>query len=142
MRDPRELRSTVNPPGLPEFLLARLAEVEADARDAAAARGPEWHVEDQPDRPWGHGPGDPVILASGKPIVKVTDYGTGVEWHIARHDPARVLAWCAALRAVVAEHGGAHRCPNHLMHDEGPCRTLRALAQIWADHPGFDPAWR
>jgi hypothetical protein len=59
--------------------------------------------------------------------------------HIARHDPARVLAQCAALRAVVEMHT-AFVPPMGFF--KMPTDTLRALASIWDDHESFDPAWR
>jgi hypothetical protein len=74
--------------------------------------------------------------------------------HIARHDPARVLAQCAAIRRAMAEHpeDDDGYCTDNqdigvgwrLEHGCGwlyPCPTVRALASIWADHPDFDPAW-
>lgn len=69
-------------------------------------------------------------------------------------DPTRVLLECEAKRRVVAEHDAAH-----ILHDQGPpkpcsvdvgttrtalvwpCRTMRILAAVYADHPDFDPAW-
>lgn len=94
--------------------------------------------------------------------------------HIARHDPARVLAECAAKRAIVSEHRqvmfteasllGIDNLPackkchtiapapdgwpadedwtQERINDSYPCRTLRLLAQPYADHSDFDPAWR
>jgi hypothetical protein len=83
--------------------------------------------------------------------------------HIARHDPARVLAQCAALREVVAAHEltpyyGLDRHGRWLPSEgepkfwycdcesgdgmigrDGPCSTLRALATIWSDHPDYRP---
>ena len=64
------------------------------------------------------------------------------------YDPARVLAECAAKRAIVEVHepfqsetrgeccwicgpGGA----------PWPCETLRALAKVYADHPDYLPEW-
>jgi hypothetical protein len=43
------------------------------------------------------------------------------------HDPAEVAALRDAIEQVRNLHGGPHRCPGHLMHDVGPCRTLAAL---------------
>lgn len=61
--------------------------------------------------------------------------------HIARHDPARVLAECAAKRALIAAH-------NTQVADDDPSAwivgsnvILRQLAGVYADHPGYDPAW-
>ena len=62
--------------------------------------------------------------------------------HIARHDPARVLATCKAHRAIVQFHGSEILgiCQEY-DGDPYPCRTLRALASIYDDHPSFDPRW-
>lgn len=124
-----------------EFLLARVAEDEAVARDAIREIGRiEWVSEFA----------KPSITSAG-PLWCDPD-GMGV--HVAT-EPARVLAECEAKRRVVAEHDAAH-----ILHDQGPpkpcsvdvgttrtalvwpCRTMRILAAVYADHPDFDPAWR
>ncbi|MGY1690788.1 DUF6221 family protein [Geodermatophilus sp. SYSU D01105] len=65
-------------PSLDEFVLARIAEDKRIAAEAAAASGrEEWDVGD----------------ASGSP--------QGAGEHVARFDPARVLAECAARRRLV-----------------------------------------
>ena len=70
------------------------------------------------------------------------------------HDPARVLAQVAALRAVVEEFLDAENTLQG-MEEEGDweaaaCWSERksalrpvilALCQPYADHPNFDPAW-
>jgi len=85
-----------------------------------------------------------------------------VDQHIARWDPVRVLAEVAAKRAVLDLHQLIQR--DHMVFDPNdesavrpieiiptddcnacdgwPCPTLLALAQPFADHPDFDPAWR
>jgi hypothetical protein len=95
-------------------------------------------------------------------VAQVNDvpYGPNMaRWigdHIALHDPARVLRDVAAHRAILSEHGSmlermswdedlliCHRC----RYDQGldtfnwPCPTVRALVSIYADRPGYDPAW-
>src|SRR5690606_17844004 len=68
--------------------------------------------------------------------------------HIARHDPARVLAECQAKRAIV-EHilvqmrdeptmtrGRAHRGLTPWAY------TLRLFAAVYADHPDYQEEWR
>jgi hypothetical protein len=108
------------------FLNARLDEDEAAARAAAGA-------------PW------------------LPDIGTdAVAEHIARHDPARVLREIAAKRAIVdfyveppngfltgiAEavgdsEGGSGRTPRPLTVIEA---VALDLADVWSDHPDYDPA--
>lgn len=154
MRDPRELRSTVNPPDLPEFVLARVAETEADAR--AAKPGP-WIAqsvfEDSPEL----APDERRVIADevdGPRVVAGGYDGTlsvGNARHIARHDPAHVLAWCAAMRAIVKKYERASYQAGHDDEDlqgvwDEIASTLEQVlilhAQVWADHPEFDPAWR
>jgi hypothetical protein len=65
--------------------------------------------------------------------------------HIARHDPARVLAECEAKRRIIGTppygHNGLHLCSDE-MTDDHECVVLRALASVYADHPDFNPDWR
>lgn len=61
--------------------------------------------------------------------------------------PARVLAQCAAYKVVVYLHGpyrayGEDICASCGRETPYPCRTLRALASVWVDHPDYDPVWR
>lgn len=66
---------------------------------------------------------------------------------------ARVLAECAALRAVVELHPrhdwlpeGRDECAECGCADDRsvdwPCPTLRSLATIWVGHESYDPEWR
>lgn len=130
-----------------EFLLARSAEDEADARIAAATEGWAWRAEDGSVIPVDHR------------YPSIVDWVHGAE-HIARHDPARVLAECEAKRRIMELHAGdqpwdVHACPGRgpdddewVVYEAGqrvvevyPCPTLRALAAVHADHPDYDPAW-
>jgi hypothetical protein len=81
-----------------DFLLARIAEDEAVARDSLAL------------------------------------YGPGSSLYVARHDPARVLAECAAKRRIIA----AHEAADFALNDD----VIRLLALPYAEHPDFDEAWR
>lgn len=75
--------------------------------------------------------------------------------HIALNEPAHVLRWVAAMRAVVAEHSPDRLgdCSTCMEEDIGyyenddcgrvhydpvryPCPTIAALAAIWPDLPG------
>lgn len=135
-----------------EFLEARIAEDEAVAR--AATPGP-WAVqtaEEGTTTYWG--------------IEDVVPIGINMEWsswestidtaetaaHIARFDPARMLAECKAKRAILALH--VCRCPDagctdcgecsgrhHADPEPFPCDTVKTLAQVYADHSDFDQAW-
>lgn len=86
--------------------------------------------------------------------------------HIARHDPARVLAEIAAKRRVLARHCRADRA-DHIYRERIPiymcvgceyeptwddpqprtpdindCPELRDLAAIWNTHPDYRERWR
>ena len=106
-----------------EFVLARVAEDEAVARAA---------------------------ISHGEGCLDWSDEGDPTDVHIARHDPARVLAECAAKRRIVeqitstsaeiksAMPGGSGRLSSMY----GLERTLHLLAQPYADHPDYREEWR
>lgn len=62
--------------------------------------------------------------------------------HIARHDPARVLRQCTALRAVVVStrdriaQGWGHHDIDHLVEAD-----LAPIAAIWDRHPDYQQQW-
>jgi hypothetical protein len=76
--------------------------------------------------------------------------------HIARWDPARVLAECEAKRRIVAIHARdyGHECPGEgedpIMIPAGwygsdgcrDCDVLRLLALPYASHPDYREEWR
>jgi len=104
-----------------EFVLARVAEDEVVARSAIA--------DGEGARDWAGTEG-------------------ATDAHIARHDPARVLAECAAKRAILADHTPADDGRCGLCSDlycvtpwDGICDVARPLAAVYADHPDYDPAW-
>lgn len=142
-----------------DFILARIAEDEEAARGACEA---PWVTMDWPaasqvlvdpkairDEKWKYGKLGHVAMAEH------SEYAT----HIARHDPARVLAQCAAMRKIVELHQiSTERVWEHSW--DGPsvqveerscvicgwvptaCDTIRALASVWSDHPAFRDEWR
>ncbi|WP_063817094.1 DUF6221 family protein [Streptomyces hygroscopicus] len=65
----------------------------------------------------------------------------GVGQHIARHDPARVLAEVDAKRRILHWHLDEECCSVCLDDVEG-CPLFRALAAPYADHPDYREAWR
>ncbi len=126
-----------------EFLLARIEEDEALARSASP--GP-WHVDAESTEVLAV---DGIVVADGFALSGPQTRATTA--HIARHDPTRVLAECAAKRQTVAyfaeeiEYTGLDR--QRMTDDQfrrvlDAERTLGWLAQPYADHPDFDPAWR
>lgn len=119
-----------------EFLLARIAEDEAAARAASdgALAGPynaHW------DKPFS------ATIDVGGEVIDTGD--RQLADHIARHDPARVLAECAAKRRLVALHeldpdaGVDYECGE--VEHNWPCPTLRALATPFSDDPDYRDAW-
>lgn len=163
-----------------KFLEARIAEDEAVAR--AATDGP-WRYD--PRKVW-HQDAEKLAMArAGNPFVtggeefvaagpddgrNETTIGVAVTGpedhpqsmadaaHIARHDPARVLAECAAKRAIITEHGLSEvasldretwgrltlicrTCAVGPRQVVAPCPTLRHLAAMYADHPDYNTEW-
>jgi hypothetical protein len=127
-----------------EFLEARIAEDEAVANEATGAR---WVVlsgvnaslvnidaTQVRDEKWKYG-------RFGH--IATTSHDAAYAAHIARHDPARVLAECAAKRAIAGLHKvGADQCDEHnAMFESIPCPTIRALAAVYKDHPDYQQDW-
>ncbi|WP_052372160.1 DUF6221 family protein [Nocardia otitidiscaviarum] len=136
-----------------EFIAARLAEDEQIARDAVSgADGSDWHYGTaeyaDPGQGWVHNFAGVVLTSerNGEGAV-----GRPVGEHMARHDPARVLRQCAALRRVAELHprGGGEgfwhceTCHDYERHDaeRWPCETISTLATVWELHPDYDPSW-
>jgi len=133
----------VTAPTLTEFLLARIAEDEAEAH---AATGHAWrvtrdplgvHVEHDLARPMGR-----VAMRLGR------DMGIGGNAdaaHIARHDPARALAECEAKRRIVEvwpDSFGSWTADQAYAAKRVKDAVLLDLATVYADHPDYDEAWR
>lgn len=152
------------------FLQARLDEDEQVARAApgvqwvhrvdedisgAAVFDEQWtlvtptsyakHVE-QGNHPYSNKPG-----ATGPRYIE--DSRDDLVAHIARFDPARVLAEVQAKRALVEMHSGTHECVGW-KYGEWNCvhvapgsafeldPTLLLLASAYADHSNFNPEWK
>jgi len=114
-----------------EFLEARVAEDELTAQ-AAVDGSPSWRVfYDYRD----------VKDADGHYVVQADGSYPSAEQaaHIARHDPARVLRGCTAIRAVIAELLRREATDD----DSDPYLEdlVRELAAVYADHPDYDVAW-
>ena len=121
-------------PDLDQFLLARIAEDKRIAADAASARGrQDWDAS-------GAGPPEPPAAE-----------------HVARHDPARVLAECAVKRRLVMacrdsrpdlRFLGAR--PNGMAdfplapsdQHQLAALTLALLAMPYSEHHDYRPEWR
>lgn len=118
-----------------EFLLQRIAEDEAVARAAIETVTPDsW---ENPTEYGNYYPEDVTL------------------WN--RFTPARALAECAAKRAIVELHPvytytdeepgysqelNDHVCPMGQPEGGlGPCKTLRHLATVYADHDDYQTEW-
>lgn len=82
--------------------------------------------------------------------VRLATGPADINEHIARHDPARVLAEVAAKRRIIDLHGRDHECSiydhgeisscNYIL--DGDCSTMRLLALPYAGRPGYREEWR
>ena len=129
------------------FLNARIEEDEQAAR--AATPGP-WAALDG---------GVMSIDDESWPVTSTeTDRERGDRVHIARHDPARVLADVETKRRIIEEHlpwsgkqndDGVYcsTCVGYPIDSRGhigvtwPCPTLRLLALPYAGHEGYRAEW-
>lgn len=122
---------------LAAFILARQAEREAAARAATAGPWEVGSVDDDLADVWGQSP-NKVTAAHDYPCCTVEDAE-----HIARHDPAWVLADVAAKRRLVRwAMRWPMRPPKASDGIAAEDYILLSLAQPDADHPDFDPAWK
>jgi len=153
---------------LAAFLRARLLDDEKAANAAVwpnHGMGPHWSGDETMG----------TVTAGALGIVweACNSVADNAARHIARWDPARVLAEVAAKRVILRAHRrttytnadlgihdravclschGRMDSPDNwsddaewsypLLQQPFPCDTVRALAQPYADHPDFDPAWR
>lgn len=134
---------------LTDFLLARIAEDEAIAREATPG---QWYVDDT----YGTVTAAPFTsarLAYDRTadedcwvIPESSDSGVGSHnlAHIARHDPARVVAECEAKRRIVAAHTewdeNDWQSPAYFSAPMDLVLALLALA--YADHPDYREEWK
>lgn len=133
--------------GITEFIVGQLDRIEQTARGAAdVSGGTRWEPV-----------GDYTIGTDQGPILDASGL---VRTHVVTHDPAHVLAWVAAIRDVTTMHYPAGAADHGLINEgrcvvcvdfhadcdceqrRWPCPTIRAIARVWADQPGFDEAWR
>ena len=126
------------------FLRARLDEDERVAL-AAAEESRTWTRQSHCDYSVPNLPIDDHTLWFGDRIVGEVGFGDGEmrpaeAEHIARHDPARVLAEVDAKRRIVdrCEHYQTYEDYGWALADE----VLSLLALPYADHPDYREEWR
>jgi hypothetical protein len=146
------------------FIRVRLDEEEQAARAAAADSPGPWRNETESDESGYHQ--GKILSAKGYTVVHVEDQTPrpGTAAHIARWDPARVLAEVEAKRRILDLHapftqpyGSKHVQCGHcadLCHSRSglgcddpvdapwPCPTVRLLALPYADDPDYQQEWR
>lgn len=100
-----------------EFLEARIAEDEADARAANEGRLLAWSKNDHM-----------VIVDSG---------------FMQTFTPSRILREVAAKRAIISNHGiDQDLCDSHdAMYESVPCDVILNLAAIYSGHPDYQAEW-
>lgn len=112
------------------FLRARLDEDEEAALGAKGSTSGRWTQND--------GPPEDIVLydKSGKLTV-------GQALHIARHDPARVLAEIEAKRDLLRLIEGSHDYEPIFLSGVSArmVQTLRLFALAYAGHPDYQPDW-
>lgn len=138
-----------------EFLLARIAEDEADAKAAAEAKSSDWMMmrEAVVGARWFAKDGWGMVFSAdtvpsgaheGDPLALWDDEGSRrlcpdpmAARHMARHDPARVLARCEADRRIVEDALAFVPVEGSMAE-----AVLLRLASVYADHPDYREAWR
>jgi Family of unknown function (DUF6221) len=136
---------------LVEFLRARLDEDEAVAQAAVipAHDAPNAYKPHPPLSRWRYSDGGEVEIDYDDPGPypepwRVTQDSEGLSpaicyethgHHIARYDPARILAEVDAKRRIIEHHRPDDIC------DEA-CTTLRLLALPYADDPDYRDEWK
>ena len=112
------------------FLLARIEEDEAVAR-AASFQVHEWLPGDDAVRE--------AISFGFHPVADVYDCREVAD-HIARFDPARVLAECEAKRRIIAAAGPTDTWESD--YAQGIDHAIRCLASVYSSHPDYREEWR
>jgi hypothetical protein len=141
------------------------AQIDEDERIAREASGDPWVTGRSKGYEYSR-PGDVYAIAyDGTParIAQGTGCGPDISAeqsseHIARHDPARVLADVAAKRQILELHDHAAKGAMWCQHwdanafddrgeqgawvtEEPLCQTVRLVALPYADRPGYQPVW-
>jgi hypothetical protein len=139
---------------LVQWLRTQLDEDERIAR--RATKGP-WLVDCETHA-------EAIIAGDGTSVIAGGRWGgeasafesTEDALHIAEHDPARVLREVEAKRGLLALHSPSEFGPWVGDDDDQepacgvcgnltvrfPCKTLRLLASMYDDRPGYQEAWR
>ncbi|MFI7191447.1 DUF6221 family protein [Nocardia nova] len=148
-----------------EFIEARLAEDEQIAQSAIDPERPgtHWCWEDGERNPLQPGVEVEGLDTRAISLRTVEEYPTrhvgplpafilcqvearqqGGLWHIARHDPARVLRQCAALRwtlDLIKGNWEDNLGSGDRASEADRVNDLAMIAAIWSGHPDFRQEW-
>ncbi|MEU6582770.1 DUF6221 family protein [Nocardia sp. NPDC046763] len=113
-----------------DFIAARLTEREAVANEAIQRERASGSGKFDLEYQW-------VRFTRGTGETVLSGFAPGAP------SPDEVLRQCAAIRAIVAEHDlGTDPCDAHGPRFESvTCGTVRAIASIWSNHPGYQREW-
>jgi hypothetical protein len=129
---------------LVEFLLARIAEDEAVARAAVTDGEAGWEASEEEF-------GTFHVGHRSEKVWRWPYLGEEKARHIARHDPARVLAECDAKRKVVEAYQGLWGLAKVAPVEQrdtarnmyaGIEIAMQCLALPYAGHADYDEGWR
>lgn len=110
-------------PQIEKFLLNRIAADEFVAR-SAYYEGQRWYAEEEVVGRYPDADAPAVMEAADRKCEAL---------HIARWDPTRIIAECHAKRVMVEELARLGGVDAY--------SVLRAMAEIYREHPNYDPAW-
>lgn len=134
--------------GLVEWLRVQLDEDERLALAAEAVAPSPWRWADVGSHAIHDADGVIVALPTAVAHSAEGRLTHDFESHLAAWCPARVLAEVAAKRTIVEMHGSfvgrvCDRCSSDWATTTTmPCLTVRVLASVYADRPGFLEEWR
>jgi len=123
-------------PDMAAWLMERIAEDERVAREAASDRPGPWVQGDHDAPGWDR---DLVYHQSDWSGWTQFDYESMAS-HVARHDPARVLAECEAKRRVVQLCRDAPELDSWVTTALAE-EILLHLVQVHSGRPDFQPEW-
>jgi len=137
-----------------EFLTARLDDDEAVAKAAGVGPRDKWRTIEWYDGQFENGLTVSVDVhgVAGAPVTSRGNLLRADGEHIARHDPARVLAEVAAKRRIMERHFadqdgscvgcGFNSVEERSVEDINACPELRDMASVYDSHPDHKQEWK
>lgn len=123
--------------GLIEFVRARLDDEAAVAGEATQETTGRWTAR---ETDWG---GGAIVEDDCGALILPTAANAGHYQHIARHNPARVLAEIEAKREMLRLFERSHDYPAIFTSGFGAAmeQVVRLFAAPYADHPDYRQQW-